>query len=640
MTTTHRTRTSRAPDAALVPRRRRTPGQALAGLGAGLALLAGVVGVPLVLWVVAPIGLPDTWPVWSEVVHIVMRPDDGRLAVAAIRLVAWVAWAAFTWAVVIETHAALRNTTAPQVHPLGIVQRAAATLVGAVLLTLAAPAYSTVATPDTVAVQVVPDAGGHAAVRPTHSSPVGVGERTVARVPRAEGRLPVVTVQDGDSLWFIAERHLGAGARYPEILALNVGRPQADGHALTDAHDIEPGWQLLLPANAVNVPATAQPATAAADPTPASVAVVPGDTLWDLAQTHLDDGDRYPEIVALNAGVPQPDGDTLRDPDLIRPGWILTLPAAGGAVQPDAAAAEPEAAAPVPDAGAGVVVEPDAAPPAGSEAPDPDASSAVPPQVAISQPDALDRVPDTDVMQPDALRDGPAVVPDAVHAAPDADAAAAVNVDVEPDAASTPTGLVLGLTTLAAAGLIGELARRRLLQRRVRRTGQRIARPAVGSRADDAERTWRATPTPLSLAQLRTALDVVAAGCFTAERDLPRLGAIEVGPVRVVLHMVEDDARPVAPFTGDGPATWVASTATLAALDPVDGPAAPEPYPALVAVGHTGHSTVLVNLEAAGTLRMIGDADATAGVLRAIATAHRTDHAQVLARAPLERSAR
>ena len=53
-----------------------------------------------------------------------------------------------------------------------------------------------------------------------------------------------------DSLWEIAERHLGDGRRYKEIYELNKDRVQPDGQKLTDASLIRPGWILEMPADA------------------------------------------------------------------------------------------------------------------------------------------------------------------------------------------------------------------------------------------------------------------------------------------------------------------------------------------------------------------------------------------------------
>jgi hypothetical protein len=50
-------------------------------------------------------------------------------------------------------------------------------------------------------------------------------------------------------------------------------------------------------------------------------------TLFLIAQQFLGDGNLYPEIVALNEGRLEPDGDTFGDPMHIDPGWILILPA-------------------------------------------------------------------------------------------------------------------------------------------------------------------------------------------------------------------------------------------------------------------------------------------------------------------------
>ncbi len=49
--------------------------------------------------------------------------------------------------------------------------------------------------------------------------------------------------------------------------------------------------------------------------------------LFDIARKTLGNGNRYPEIVELNRGRRQPDGEALVDAMEVRPGWVLELPA-------------------------------------------------------------------------------------------------------------------------------------------------------------------------------------------------------------------------------------------------------------------------------------------------------------------------
>ena len=60
---------------------------------------------------------------------------------------------------------------------------------------------------------------------------------------------------------------------------------------------------------------------------PTTITVDPGDSAWSIAEARLGDGMRWRELWDLNRTRPQPDGRAWIDPQLIRPGWILVLPA-------------------------------------------------------------------------------------------------------------------------------------------------------------------------------------------------------------------------------------------------------------------------------------------------------------------------
>jgi nucleoid-associated protein YgaU len=64
-------------------------------------------------------------------------------------------------------------------------------------------------------------------------------EQAAAPAATEPGR-PVYLVVEGDSLWSIAEKQLGSGARYKEILALNPG--------ITRDQPLPIGTELILPA--------------------------------------------------------------------------------------------------------------------------------------------------------------------------------------------------------------------------------------------------------------------------------------------------------------------------------------------------------------------------------------------------------
>ncbi|WP_298456610.1 LysM peptidoglycan-binding domain-containing protein [uncultured Cellulomonas sp.] len=594
------------------------------GLGAALALTAFVFGVPLVLAVVAPIRWPQSWPTFDSITATLTRPDDGSLLLGTLAIIAWLAWAAFTASVLVEVVASVRHMQAPSLPLLRWAQRGAATLVTTtgLLLSTAAPTLIAGATPVIAAApgpaHVAPPArmpdGAAAMTGPVGSMTGTAGARSGADAPMTAAggtvpdtfdvmttrqpaavrpetdRYPVITIQRGDTLWSLAERHLGSGHRYTEIRDLNLGQAQPDGGALTDTHWIYPGWQLRLPADATDVPAPTDFTEAISDGAARAAMhhVAEGDTLWDIAATHLGDGARYSDVFDVNVGVPQADGHALTDPDLILPGWEITVPVpADGAAQqvnPDATAAASNVSKPEP--------------PEALEPPAQTMRQAVPGSMHAP------------VTQPDLRREAPGSV------APEA----AGQVDVTDDLPSAGA-LFLGLTGLAAVGVIGELTRRRHLQQRSRRIGERIAMPAPGSPTDEAEQSLRTATSPLSIPQLKTALLNLTTRAYAAERDLPRIGTLSLSDETLELHLTEDDVDAVAPFTVAGNRVWSAPTAAVAEDELIDDdPDRPEPYPALVTIGHTDDATVIVNLEAAGTLAIIGDPDAACDVLRSLVT--------------------
>lgn len=108
-----------------------------------------------------------------------------------------------------------------------------------------------------------------------------------------------VEVKKGDTLWDIAEKYLGSGSRYREIMSLN---------SLTSA-TIHPGLVL-------SIPGTNAKANEASKKTKAYT-VKKGDTLWDIAAKYLGSGSWYREIMSLSKITST----------TIHVGQILTLPA-------------------------------------------------------------------------------------------------------------------------------------------------------------------------------------------------------------------------------------------------------------------------------------------------------------------------
>ena len=276
-----------------------TPHRA-ADLGRGAVALVGVValvvGVPVALltWVGSP--LPAEVPTLSEVTGAVR---DGYISDAfllkTLALVCWLVWTELTASLLVEAVAYARGRKAGVVPLAGGLQRGAARLIaavallGAVVATKGLPERSVRASQPLAPVSqpvvalVVDDGSAHPDAAVPGSAPDAV--------PGAD--VPTYEVQRRDTLWDIAERHLGDPFRWQEIFRLNEGRPQADGRCLTDPDLIMAGWQLQLPGDAAGLapapphPAPEPPAPSAPAPTstpaldPASPVVEGGMVLID-----------------------------------------------------------------------------------------------------------------------------------------------------------------------------------------------------------------------------------------------------------------------------------------------------------------------------------------------------------------------
>jgi DNA-binding SARP family transcriptional activator/nucleoid-associated protein YgaU len=165
---------------------------------------------------------------------------------------------------------------------------------------------------------------------------------TPATSSRADAPGGEVTVKAGDSLWSIADAHLGDGRAWPALYRLNRGHPQPDGGRLTDPDLIQPGWTLLLPdhadagtspttppaPNQRSSPGATQPPRASPSPalptTPAPETTQPSTADPSATDSALVNGATRPEPTASPAASPAQPAGHGAGVDL--PGGWVTIP--------------------------------------------------------------------------------------------------------------------------------------------------------------------------------------------------------------------------------------------------------------------------------------------------------------------------
>ncbi|PNG18609.1 BTAD domain-containing putative transcriptional regulator [Streptomyces cahuitamycinicus] len=251
--------------------RRRSFGDFVKAFFALVALAVLLVGVPGALATQIGWPLPDGVPSldWLQqeiTVHTFLN---------ILTVIVWLAWAQFTACVLVEMKAALSGVGVPgRVPGAGPSQLLARQLVAALLLVGATAAsftpglsqlgngYDANQQPTVAAAQATPglfaqqqeQASGAAAALAEQASHAAAhadaggstakqGDTKYYRIQPPEGR-------HHDSLWEIAQRHLGDGRRYQEIFELNKDRVQPDGSKLSEASLIRPGWIMEMPGDA------------------------------------------------------------------------------------------------------------------------------------------------------------------------------------------------------------------------------------------------------------------------------------------------------------------------------------------------------------------------------------------------------
>jgi DNA-binding SARP family transcriptional activator len=262
--------------------------------GGFLAALCFCFGIPVLLWRAAGWPLPRRLPAVSAIGDALTggwRPDD-RVVISVLALVGWVLWAQIAACTAAEIRAARSGRTG-RTLPLSAWCRPIAVRLATALVVIA-PFTPRVA--GATPMPVVTPAVVTVSAAPARVLPAG-GAAAPAAVPSTTQATTVHVVCPGDTLWDLAEEHLGDPFRWHELFDTNRSRVQPDGDRLDDPGLLRPGWQLILPiapmlpdppdttepvpvTPAAQGPTTenAAPVAAAAQPTdPAQPAVPPPD---------------------------------------------------------------------------------------------------------------------------------------------------------------------------------------------------------------------------------------------------------------------------------------------------------------------------------------------------------------------------
>jgi nucleoid-associated protein YgaU len=578
----------------------------LKAVGALVALLAVVVGVPVLMAVVHLV--PDSLPSLDEVGAVLTSRDDGRLTGLVLAAGVWVCWALFTGATVAEIVAFARARPVPALPGLKIFQRPAAALVTAVAVGFTVAPLAAGAPASTAAVPPLPVAATSTAVPASvqYASALVAAQTPVAYSMPDEHAPPAATttyqVQRRDTLWALAERHLGDPLRYPEIAKLNPTAVNPD-------NEIFPGTVLVLPPDAVGLPPMGSAPNAAM--AIEDVTVEPGDTLWDLTEEITGSGHNWQQAWELNRGRGQPGGATFTDPSLIRPGWTLSIPGPVSPTTPAASAPAPPTAEPAPpttEPAQPSAPAPSTAPPADPTTPGTDAPPPAAPGPATNAPTS-----------------SPTAAPNIVEPSP-----------ARPDETSTGSTSELSMIAFAAGGglLLAGASLTALLRYRRRQFRQRRLGRMIGSTPSEllhVERTLQEVGSVGSadVTWLDHALRALVQALARVDgARLPDVVAVCMTGDVLTLVLTEPASEAPEPWTVDPAGTrWSIRRDHPLTYDDQRRAYFFAPFPMLASVGYTAEGEHwLLDLERVATLSLSGDAERCLDLARFLAAelAHNT----------------
>jgi hypothetical protein len=386
-----------------------------------------------------------------------------------------------------------------------------------------------------------------------------------------------------------------------------------------------------------------RPATAAQAPPPVKYYAVSSsyqgqpEFMFEIAQRFLGNGNRATDIFDLNKGRQEPDGDTVSDPTVIRPGWFLQLPgdAKGDGVitgviptvHPDPSGTpvkyywisdsyqgQPEFLAEIAQRFLGdpnraqdiFALNKDRKEPNSGTLTDP---ARIAPGWFVKLPEdakgdgfvagPLPHLGPATAGQPSASKSSASAPKASGSAGAPSVSAGAPATSSGKKSSSNPLLLILAivLPILVVAGAVWWALRAGLfakLGNGMRSRRSRKPRPAAPR--DDAA-AWT----------IDRVLRTLATACAQSARPLPGVAAVVVGTESITLRLARPDEQPPVGWSADDQGrSWAAPLRMLqsAAVDD----ALPAPYPQLVSAGDTDSGRVLLNLaEAHGVISVEGD---------------------------------